>query len=146
MSPSSLFNVDKSLRLTFGSHFLTAWSLTSDVVVSVQLPTSPKYMSARNKQLGIITIKNEILLWRVGGSIVYIERPELQIEQPEKDIPWSPEAILFHPLKQGHFFIFNQDWPGPGVLVQEFIEWRYHKTQYVSSQKDLFFVHQAYWA
>lgn len=94
-------------------------------------------MSARSKQVGIILSQNLFYIWEVGGDVIPIQPPQIRIEPSEKVGAWSPEAILFHPLKHGHFFIFYNDWPGAGILVQEFIEWIYYKTQYVFPQNDL---------
>jgi hypothetical protein len=133
-----------------------AWSLSSDDVHSVRLPGSTRHMAVRNKQVGIITFSNEIFVWNVGGSLTSVEAPKIRITeneyfqskmrntqdsyviecdsgQPETQNHWLPEAIFFHPVQQGHFFIFYHNWPGKGILVQEFVDGKYHMAQYVSS-------------
>jgi hypothetical protein len=84
-------------------------------------------MSARHNQVGLITRSNEVLLWNIGGSLTSVERPE--IPKSGNDAYCSPEAIIFHPVNHGHFFIFYHVWPPTGMLAQEFVEGKYHKTQ-----------------
>ena len=73
-------------------------------------------MSARGKYVGLITKANEVLVWNFGGSLISVQRPE--ILEPENTY-WSPEAIVFHPLNERHFFIIYLNWPGTGTLVCE---------------------------
>ena len=65
-------------------------------------------MSAHRRDVGLITKSNEVLIWEVGGSLTSIARPEIQT---------SPEAIVFHPLHDGHFFIFCHNWPDVGMSL-----------------------------
>jgi hypothetical protein len=74
-------------------------------------------MSARGKHVGLITKVNEVLVWNIGGSLISVERPEIQ---KSVGLYWSPEAIIFHPLNEEHFFIFHHEWPGTGTLPPMF--------------------------
>lgn len=92
-----------------------------------------KYLSARGKWVGLVTKSNEMLLWSVGGSLTSIE--QLEIPKSEGSY-WAPEAITFHPLNDGHFFIFYHNWPDTGMLIQEFVGGKYH-TSYRTDWSDL---------
>lgn len=126
MGQLPFLHVDKSLLLTFRSQFLIAWSLTCDDIQRKDLPSNIKFISARRKQVGIITSK-EILLWNVGGLITEIEKPEISSEHGKRN--WSTDSIIFHPVEEDHFFVFCMDPRGTDFIVQEFIERTYHKTQ-----------------
>jgi hypothetical protein len=73
-----------------------------------------KHISARGKQVGLITKSDEVLLWNIGGSLISIERPEIQTSGGSHS---SPEAIVFHPLIDGHFFVFYHDRADTGMLL-----------------------------
>ena len=73
-------------------------------------------MSARGKHVGLITKANEVLVWNIGGSLISVQRPKIQ---ESESTYWSPEAIVFHPFNERHFFIVYHDWPGTGTLLRE---------------------------
>jgi hypothetical protein len=91
-------------------------------------------MSAHDKQVGLITISDEVLVWNVGRSLTSLEQPEIPKSEGSY---WSPEAIIFHPLDAEHSFIFYHDWPGAGLLVQEFVNGTHHKTHRTDFGSDL---------
>jgi len=88
---------------------LIAWSLEDEQIHQVQLHSMTKHISVRGSYAAIITNGNEVLIWKIGGSIKSIDRPPSNVQIP--GVPqgegWMPEAMVFHPSKEGHMFIFH---------------------------------------
>lgn len=52
---------------------VTAWDREQNLVARVQLPNTPAHLSAHGSRVGIITSKQEVLIWHVGNSLVLLD-------------------------------------------------------------------------
>jgi hypothetical protein len=83
---------------------LYAWNLDNDLLYTVRLPSTPtKNISTLGKKVGIVTSKNEVLLWSIEGPL-----HQLKIIDPTPtDNGFCELAVLFHPDRTDIVFVIS---------------------------------------
>jgi hypothetical protein len=90
------------LILTVSRAKLYAWPLDGGDMDTVRLPSLPTHkLSTHGKRVGIVTSKNEVMIWTVGGPLL-----PMKIKDPIPDHKGFRElAILFHPDSTDIIFV-----------------------------------------
>jgi len=136
----------KSDCADFGRAILLAWPLDAhggSEPYRIRLPNSIRHMSAYRRQVGIITISNEVLIWQIGGGLQSVVVSNASTDFTElTNSGAKPLAVGFHPDDERYNFVVYTALNAvpPTIVVQQCREGTsdaFHTFHLVSSQLDV---------